>query len=233
MKVTLVIPTLNELGGMKLIMPRIKKEWIDQVIIVDGGSKDGTIEYAKQNGYFIFVQKKKGIRNAYMEALPYVLGDVVITFSPDGNCMPEVIPILVDKMKGGYDMVIASRYVKGAKSYDDDILTSFGNWFFTSIVNLLFHVHYTDAMGIFRAYKKELIYDLDLDKDESYAMPEKLFRTDIGWEPLLSARAAKIKLKVLDIPADEPKRIWGMRKLQIVRWGAAYLFQIIREAFTV
>ena len=44
MKVTLIIPTLNELGGMKLIMPRIRMEWVDQIIIVDGGSKDGTIE---------------------------------------------------------------------------------------------------------------------------------------------------------------------------------------------
>ena len=102
----------------------------------------------------------------------------------------------------------------------------------SSAVNLLFHVHYTDVMGIYRAYKKELIYDLDLDKDEGYTMPEKIFRTNIGWELLLSARAAKRKLKVLDIPADEPKRIGGERKLQVFKWGTAYFFQIIREAFT-
>ena len=53
MKITLLIPTLNEIEGMKAIMPRIKKEWIDQILIVDGGSIDGTVEYAKKNGYFI------------------------------------------------------------------------------------------------------------------------------------------------------------------------------------
>lgn len=231
MRTTLIIPTLNEISGMRQIMPKIKREWVDQIIIIDGGSTDGTVEYAKENGYFVIVQKKKGMRNAYMETMGYVTGDAIITFSPDGNCIPEVIPLLAEKMKQGYDMAIASRYAKGSKSYDDDFLTSFGNWFFTSTVNLLYHVHYTDVMGIYRAYRKKLVYELDLDKDHSYTTAEKLFRTNISWEPLLSVRAAKRKLKILEIPADEPKRIGGDRKLQVFKWGAAYLFQIIREFF--
>lgn len=47
MKVTLLIPVLNEIGGMKEIMPKIRREWYDQLIVVDGGSGDGTIEFAK------------------------------------------------------------------------------------------------------------------------------------------------------------------------------------------
>ncbi|KPK42684.1 MAG: histidinol phosphate phosphatase [Omnitrophica WOR_2 bacterium SM23_29] len=212
-------------------MPEIKKGWVDQIIIVDGGSTDGTVEYAKENGYFVFVQKEKGIRNAYTEALEYVNADIIITFSPDGNCIPEAIPILVDKMREGYDMVIASRYAQGARSYDDDILTAFGNWFGTGLLNLLHGSKYTDAMGIFRAYKRSLIQDLDLDKDSSYSTPERILHTVISWEPLLSIRAAKKKLKVTEIPADEPKRIGGKRKLQRFKWSTAYLFQIIREFF--
>lgn len=231
MKISLLIPTLNEINGMKEVMPRVKKEWVAQIIVVDGGSTDGTVEYARQNGCLVISQKKKGIRNAYMEILEHIIGDVVITFSPDGNCIPEIIPILVEKMREGYDMVIASRYAKGAKSYDDDFLTAFGNWFFTSLVNLLYHAHYTDVMGIYRAYKKRLIYDLGLDKDDGYVMAERIFKTNISWEPLLSVRAAKRRLRVLDIPADEPARIGGERKLQVFKWGAAYLFQIVREFF--
>ncbi len=231
MKTTLIIPTINEIIGVKQILPMIKKEWVEQIIIIDGGSTDGTVEYCRENGYFVFVQKKMGMRHAYMEALQYVTGEIIVTFSPDGNCIPEIIPILVAEMKKGYDMVIASRYLKNAKSYDDDRVTSFGNSLFTSLVNLLYNVHYTDVMGIYRAYKKELIYTLDLDKDSSYAVPEKMFRTNISWEPLLSVRAAKRKLKILDIPADEPARLGGERKLQVFKWGAAYLFQIIRDVF--
>ena len=59
MKTTLFIPTFNEIDGMKVIMPRIKKEWVDQIIIADGGSTDGTVEYANEYGYEVFVQKKR------------------------------------------------------------------------------------------------------------------------------------------------------------------------------
>lgn len=231
MKVTLLIPTLNEIVGMKQIMPRVKKEWCDQIIILDGGSTDGTIEYARGKGYFVYVQKKPGFRNAYIEVLPYIEGDVVVTFSPDGNSLPEVIPALIDKMKEGYDMVIASRYYGKAKSYDDDIVTAFGNWFFTKTVNILHGGHYTDVMVIFRAFKTKLIYELELHKDDAYITAEKLFHTKISWEPLLSVRAAKRRLNVAEIPGDEPPRIGGERKLQVLRWGGAYYFQFIREKF--
>ncbi len=231
MKITLLVPTLNEIDGMKTIMPKIKPEWCDQILIVDGQSTDGTAEYAREQGYDVVIQKQKGMRHAYMEALPHVKGDVILTFSPDGNSIPELIPDCINKLKEGYDMVIVSRYAKGAKSYDDDAITSFGNWLFTTTINLLHGGQYTDAMVIYRAYPTKLIKDLDLDKDESYDFEEKLFGTNISWEPLLSVRAAKRKLKCADIPGDEPAREGGERKLQVIRWGAAYMWQVIREVF--
>lgn len=231
MKITLLVPTLNEIDGMKAIMPSIKKDWFDQLIILDGGSTDGTVEYAKEQGYFVYIQKEPGFRHAYTEILPQITGDVVLTFSPDGNSIPELIPELINKMKEGYDMVIASRYLDDAKSEDDDFFTAFGNWFFTKTINLLHGGKYTDVMVIFRAYKTSLIYDLELHKDEGYRTAEKLFNTKISWEPLLSVRAAKKKLKITEIPGDEPPRIGGERKLKILKWGAAYYFQFIREKF--
>jgi glycosyltransferase involved in cell wall biosynthesis len=231
MKLTLLVLTLNEIGGMREIMPCIKREWCDQIIVVDGGSTDGTVEYARDMGYFTVIQKKQGLRNGYMEALPHIEGDVVITFSPDGNSIPELIPPLIEKMKDGYDMVIVSRYAKGAKSYDDDVITAFGNWLFTNLINLLHGAKYTDAMVMFRAYRKGVIYDLDLDKDSSYAFEEFFFRTKISWEPLLSIRAAKKRLRCADIPGNEPPRIDGKRKLKIIKWGLAYMFEVFRELF--
>jgi len=231
MKTTLLVMTLNERQGMEAIMPQIKPGWCDQIIVVDGGSTDGTIEWAREHGYQVYVQKQKGFRHAYTEVLPLIEGDVVITFSPDGNSVPELIPPLLEKMKEGYDMVIVSRYLGPAKSEDDDRITSFGNWLFTKTVNVLHGGHYTDAMVIYRAYKTKLIYDLELQKEEPYALAEKLFHTKISWEPLLSVRAAKRKLKVAEIPGDEPPRIGGERKLQVLKWGAAYYFQFFRELF--
>lgn len=231
MKTTLLVLTLNEIEGMKAIMPQIQRDWCDQTIVVDGGSTDGTIEWARGQGYEVYIQSRPGFRHAYNEVLPYVAGDVIVTFSPDGNSIPELIPVLIDKMKEGYDMVIASRYLGNAKSEDDDVVTGFGNWLFTRTVNLLHGGRYTDAMVIFRAYHKQIVYDLELNKDDGYALAEKLFRTRISWEPLLSVRAAKRKLKVTEIPGDEPPRIGGERKLKVLKWGAAYYFQFLREVF--
>ena len=228
MKVTLLVVALNELEGMKAIMPKISKSWCDQIIILDGGSTDGTIEYAKESGYFVHVQKTKGLRNGYLEVYDLIEGDVLLTFSPDGNSVAERIPPLIDKMKEGYDMVIVSRYLGDAKSYDDDRVTAFGNWMFTSLINLLFGSRLTDAMVMFRAYKKGLIKELDLDKSWTY-FPEKLLHTVISWEPMLSARCAKYKKKIAEIPGDEPPRLGGTRKLQIIRWGLSYLLLILAD----
>jgi len=231
MKVTLLIPTLNEEVGMRTVMPKVKREWVDQILVVDGKSKDKTVEVARQMGYDVVIQETPGIRGAYMDALPHIKGDVILTFSPDGNSIPELIPECIKKLKEGYDMVIVSRYAQGAKSYDDDAVTAFGNKLFTTFINVFHGAHYTDAMVIYRAYPTKLIKELDLDKDSSFEVEERLFKTKISWEPLLSIRAAKRKLKTADIPGDEPVREGGERKLQVLKWGAAYMYEVFREIF--
>ncbi len=230
MKVTLFIPTLNEHEAMQVIMPQIQSSWVDQILIVDGQSTDGTVEYSRKQGYDVHVQKKKGIRHAYIEAWPMIRGDIVITFSPDGNCQVAQIPELIEEMKKGYDMVVASRYFRGMKSEDDDLMTAFGNWLFTTTINVLHRGSYSDAMGIYRAYRANLFRELDLHKEESY-VTEKLFRCVMGCEPLLSVRAAKRKLKVGEIAGPEPKRIGGERKLLPFRWGGSYMLQVWRELY--
>lgn len=229
MKTTLLALTLNEIDGVKAVMPQIDRSWVDQIIIVDGGSTDGTLEWARANGYEVYVQKKKGIRQAYVEVLPLVKGDVIISISPDGNCPAWAIPPILDKMREGYDLVIGSRYLGDARSDDDDLITGFGNWLFTRTVNILHGASYTDAMVIYRAFKKSIVYELDLDKEESYRLPERLFFTKVSWEPLMSVRAAKAKLRIAEVAVGEPARIGGKRKLQIWRWGAAFYFQFWRE----
>ena len=219
MKVSLIIFTLNEIDGMRAIMPEIKKEWYDELIIVDGGSTDGTIEYAKEHGYPIFVQKEKGAGAAFTESVERATGDAIIIFSPDGNSAPEAIPRLVEKMKEGYDMVIASRRTGGARSYDDDFLTAFGNRMFTALTNILFGAKYTDTLVMFRIFRKELVEKLGI-KTKSPA-----------WGTMLCIRCARKKLKVADIPADEPPRLGGKRKMRPFVNGSYELGMIIKELF--
>jgi len=220
MKVSLVIFTLNEIEGMKVIMPQIKKEWYDELIIVDGGSTDGTIEHARDYGYFIFIQKEKGAGAAFQEAMEKVAGDVVIIFSPDGNSVPERIPDLIEKMKEGYDLVICSRYLDGAKSYDDDLITAFGNRMFTGLINMLFGSNMTDGLVMYRAFKRSLVKDLEINTKT------------LSFGTQLLIRATKRKLKIGEIPGDEPKRIGGIRKMRPLKNGLYELSMIIKEFFT-
>jgi glycosyltransferase involved in cell wall biosynthesis len=229
MTATLLALTLNEIDGVKAIMPQIDPSWFTQILVVDGGSKDGTIEWCREHGYEVYVQKRRGIRYAYLEVLPIIRGDIVLCISPDGNCPVDRIPDLLEKMEEGYDLVIGSRYKGESKSDDDDVVTGFGNWLFTRTVNLLHGGNYTDAMVIYRAFRKQLIYELDLHKEESYVLPEKMFGTIMSWEPLMSVRAAKCRKKIAEVGVGEPPRIGGERKLQVLRWGAAYYFQFFRE----
>ena len=76
---------------------------------------------------------------------------------------------------------------------------------------------------------KEL-HDLGLTRDQGFSIPEKLFRTEICLIPLLSIRVARANRSATEIPGDEPPRIGGERKLKVIKWGLAYLFQVFYEA---
>jgi len=218
MKTTLVVTVLNEIEGMKRILPHVQKEWVDEILVLDGGSTDGSLEYAESLGFPTFRQKSKGLGNAYWEALEISTGDVIIPFSPDGNSVPERIPELVQKMREGYAMAVASRYLDGAKSEDDNFISAFGNWMFTRIINLLFGGHYTDVLVMFRAWRREIV--------------ESLRDTPVGgFETRLSIECAKRKLKVAEIPGDEPKRIGGRTKRSILICGLVILRVILKEFF--
>lgn len=229
LQVTVIAATKNEIVGIKWFMSRFKKEWYDEFIIADGNSTDGTVEYCKKNGYSIFIQSGKGLTNAYDEAFKRSCKDIIVLVTPDGNSIPELIPQLVEKIREGYDMVIASRYFGSAKSYDDDIFTAFGNRMFTKMINLLFGTCYSDSLVGLRAYRRDAIDKMCLCDQHKQGWLKKWFFEMNSWETGSSIRAAKLKLKTCEIPGDEPKRIGGKRKMSIIKNGLGVLFQILHE----
>jgi glycosyltransferase involved in cell wall biosynthesis len=235
-KVTLLVMTLDEIDGMKAIMPKIKPGWVDQILIVDGQSTDGSIEWAREHGYEVYVQQRPGFRAAYQEVWPRIRGDVVIYFTPDGNSLPEAIPKLLAKMEEGFDLAIASRYLDGAVSYDDDLVTRFGNWMFRTLANRLLRPNgraprITDPLVMLRAHRRDLPQRLGIDRPEPFVGLERIFRAPVDWIPLMSMRAMTYGIKWCEISADEPARIGGKRKLKVFQWGSVYLLQLLREAW--
>ena len=235
MKTTLIVPTLNELLGIKDIMPKVKPEWCDQIIVLDPGSKDGTREQARKMGYTVFEPKSSTLWDEYKELFKsgIIEGDIIITFSPDGNSVPEAIPLLskmielLDK-----DMVIASRYACGAHSDDDTRITRVGNWLFTKLINILCTGKYTDGLVMFRAYRREIIEKLGFlgETPKTHKWLQKISGLS-SWEPPLSIRASKAGLKVAEIPVDEPPNYSnkGRRRQTWVIHGFIILAQILYE----
>ncbi len=223
--ITLFIPVRNEIEGLKVIMPRINRMWCDEIIVIDGGSTDGSKEYLVAIGYNVVDQKSKGVKRAFWEGFELARGDVVIPFSPDGNSIPEDIPKLIAKIRDGYSLVIASRYKDGARSEDDNFASRFANMAFTGLINLIFRAKCSDCLTMYKAFYKSHLYDLEIDKFK-----------DEHSEIMLIMRGTRYGLKIAEIASPEPPRI-GVQGSRAhpgffgkVKTAIGMLFTISRDA---
>lgn len=217
---TLLLPMLNEIEAARVIVPQIDKSWVDEIIVIDGGSTDGTIEYCKSQGLRVESQPKRGFGAGMQQGLRLARGDVVIEFMPDGNSIPADIPRLLAKIHEGYDLVIASRYAGEAQSDDDDRLTAFGNMMFTAIVNWMFWAHYSDVLVGTRAFRRDKALAMHFDAP------------GLSWPCQSSIRFARAGLQTAEIPAREPARIGGTRKMRPFKTGWEITRLILRDFFT-
>ena len=218
MTTSVIIPTKNEITGMKEIVPQVNLEWADEWIVIDGNSTDGTIEEAKKLGLDVIQQKGDGLGDAYREAVKYATCENILFFSPDGNAPPEYIPKLIKKMEeGDYDIVQISRFGKEGRSEDDTAVTAFGNRMFTFLVNSFFGGKLTDALFGFKIIKKKVFQEINLDGE---------FLT---LEQQMSIKSMKLNLKITEIDGVEPKRIGDEAKMTPLTTGKQLSSQIIKE----
>jgi glycosyltransferase involved in cell wall biosynthesis len=219
--IALLLPTLNELKGLEATIPFIDRTLVDDIIVIDGGSTDGTIEYAMAMGLTVVTQLRRGLHYAIFDIACALSHDYVIEFSPDGNCKVEQLPELVAKLHEGFDHVVVSRYLDHAVSEDDHAISAFGNWMFSRLMRPLARFPVTDALNIYRGYRREIMLDPDL---EFYMKGPVL-------EPLITGICALRGLSGAEIPGDEPVRIGGVTKRSILYNGSLVLLMIVRLYF--
>lgn len=219
MKSTLAILALNEIDAIPRVLPRIDRGWVDEIVVVDGGSTDGTIEWCEAHGFRVLRQSRRGYGAGMREVIAAADGEIIIEFMADGNCKPETIPLLVEKVREGYDLVIASRYTRGARSLDDTPVTRLGNWGFTSVINLVFGAQFDDAMMGYRAYRKSKFLTMRMDED------------GLTFPTQGSIQFTRYGYRVAEIPSDEPRRIGGERKAKNFGTGVELLRMIAKETY--
>jgi glycosyltransferase involved in cell wall biosynthesis len=216
--IALLLPTLNELKGLQAVIPNLDRSLVDDIIVIDGGSTDGTIEYAIDMGLTVASQTRPGLHNAVFDIAHALSHDYLVEFSPDGNCKVDQLPELIAKLHDGYDHVVVSRYLDHAVSDDDHAITAFGNWMFSRLMRPLAGFPVTDALNIYRGYRRAIMLDPDF---EFYLKGPVL-------EPLVTGMCALRGLKTAEIPGDEPMRIGGVTKRSIVYNGSLVLLMIVR-----
>ena len=216
----LVIPTLNEVDGMKQIIPLIKKEWVDEILIVDGGSTDGTVEEAKKLNLKVMQQKSKGsLGAAIYDGFESTDAEYLLMFGADGNNEPEEIPKMLEKIKEGYDQVIISRFGKTSINEDAGVIDGFGNKMFTAITNIFFHGQFTDTLSSSRALTKKAWDEIKFDA--------------FGLDSVLQMSIKKIikNQKIIEIVGNERARVGGERKMHRIPTATRLTARIIRELF--
>jgi glycosyltransferase involved in cell wall biosynthesis len=131
MTVSLCLLVLNELEGCMLDVPRLPLKEFDEVYVVDGGSTDGTAEFFQQTGIPVYRQPQKGLNAAYMHAVDRSKCDAVVVFLAKGTYPPDDTLRFRPFFEAGYELVVASRNIEGARNEEDHKLFRPRKWLVT------------------------------------------------------------------------------------------------------
>ena len=98
-RVTLILLTWNEIAGVRELVPKISREWVDEIICVDGGSTDGTVEWMKEHRIPVYFQERRGRAEAFRVGLAKAKGDIPPSGSVSNNGAPPHVVRIASKRR--------------------------------------------------------------------------------------------------------------------------------------
>lgn len=215
-----IIPAMNEEESIGSMIRRLQGMGFDDILVVDGHSRDGTAECARKLGARVLSQNGKGKGGALREAFLQCLDDdVVVMMDADGSMDPEELPAFVDKIVSGADIVKGSRFLPTGDSEDFTGMRRVGNKILTAITNLLFLTEYTDLCYGYMAFGNEGLRRLS----------SCLTGNGFEIETEICVKAKTLGLRVHEVPSLERSRRHGVSNLHAFRDGLTILRMIVTE----
>ncbi|HIC90839.1 MAG TPA: glycosyltransferase family 2 protein [Syntrophaceae bacterium] len=222
MLVSVIIPVYNEKNTIEEIIERVYSTAIPkEIIVVDDGSTDGTKEILKtinREGLKVFFHDiNRGKGACIKTAIKHVKGDIVIIQDADLEYDPSEYPNLLSPiLEGKADAVYGSRFLGGPHR----VLFFWhyvGNKILTTFSNMLTDLNLTDMETGYKVFRAEVIKSLNLRSER------------FGFEPEVTAKLAKGKYRIYEVPIS----YWGRDYLEgkKITWkdGIAALWHIIRH----
>ena len=198
---SIILPALNEADGIGHVLSSIPQEWVHEILVVDGGSTDGTIQIAAKHGARVIHESRRGYGWACHSGLLAASGEFVVFIDADGADDPRHLPQLLSPLVNGQaDLVLGSRLAgkmdKGAMPGTQWA----GNVLAAAMFRGLYHLQLTD-LSPFRAAPRRKLLELDL-VEMTYGYPTEMI-----------AKAARRGWRILEIPVSYHRRLGGKSKI--------------------
>ena len=230
-RVSVVIPTLNEARNLPHVLGRLPSD-VYEIIIVDGHSVDDTVAVARRlcPDARTMTQTRKGKGNALACGFAAATGDIIAMVDADGSADPVEIPRFVKALIEGADFAKGTRFAAGGGSSDITRLRALGNRALGAFVNLIYRTRYTDLCYGFNVFWRRHVSVLGLDAT-SPAPPGdgRLWGDGFEVETLIHLRVAGAGLAVTEVPSFEYSRIYGVSNLSAFSDGLRVLRTILIE----
>src|SRR5713101_9680383 len=201
--VSVIIAALNEEAAIGEVVRQVPRDIADEVIVVDNGSTDRTAEVALAAGARVVTEYQRGYGRAFRAGLRSISADceIIVFLDGDGSDYPEMMNRLVEPIiKGTHDFVISSRTRGRRERGSMNWHQVFAGYTVGFFLLLLYGMRSTD-MGPFRAIRRDALERLNM-REETY-----------GWPLEMQMRAARAKLRMLEVPVDYRCRAGGQSKI--------------------
>lgn len=233
--IAVVLPARDEAPNLPWLFAHLPT-MVDEVILVDGGSTDGTPDVARhlRPDLRVLEERAPGKGLAVATGLLAARSDVVVMLDADCSMDPGEIPAFVGALLAGADVVKGSRYLAGAGSGDLTLPRSVGNRSLAAVANVLYHQRWSELCYGYAAMWRDVVPRLitaALHAPDPHGTPghRPVFGHGFEIEAVLFCRAARAGLRVVEVASIERPRKFGASNLRPVRDGTRVLRAILDE----